>query len=61
MQKSDSSGAVGIVFNGSDFGRNSGFIPLKVDDPIMPFMAASATSDGNAPMGIPATGFFEWL
>jgi hypothetical protein len=61
MQKGNSCRAVGIVFYGSDFGRDSGFIPLKVDDPIMSFMAPSATPDGNAPMDITTTGFFKRL
>ena len=59
MQQGNPRRAVRVVFNAGHFGRDTGFIPFKIDDPIMPFMAAAAMPDGDAPVCIAPAGFFK--
>jgi hypothetical protein len=54
MEQSDPGRTIGVVFNGEDFGGDLLLVPLKVDDPIPPFMASSSMPGRYPSVGIPS-------
>jgi len=56
LKQGDSRGTVGIVFDRKDLRRYIKFVPLKVDDPVGPFMAAAAMSDRHLSTVISTAG-----
>ena len=47
VQQRDARRAVGIVFDGGDGRRNTGFVPLEVDDAQLALVSAAAAPDGQ--------------
>ena len=48
MQKGDSTGAVGVIFDTRNLGRNSVLLALKVDDSVLLLVATTAVTRGLA-------------
>jgi hypothetical protein len=59
MEERNSRGSIWIILYGGDFGRNSGFVPFKIDNPVVPLIPAPAVPACDAAMNITAALFFE--
>jgi hypothetical protein len=46
-EQSQTSGAVWIVLDGLDAGRDAKFVPLEIDDPVATLVATPTTTNGD--------------
>ena len=53
-------GAVRIILDRNDSGLHAGLVALPVDDADLAAVAATMVADGDAAIGVTATGFASW-
>jgi hypothetical protein len=53
--------SVGVVFDLCNTARNAGLVTLKINDPVMPLMAAAAAPDRDPAIIIAARDPLFWL
>src|SRR6185312_3786541 len=54
LQKRDTSGAVGVVFDRDNLGWDPGLVPLPIDDAVEPLGSAAAEAHGRPPLVVAA-------
>jgi hypothetical protein len=50
LQQGDTCGAIGVIFNGDNFGFEVKLIALEVDDTIATFVTTTTVTDSDAPL-----------
>ena len=59
VEQGDSTGPVGIVFDGGDLRWHTHLLPLEVDQPVLRLMPTSAMTAGDPTLVITATGLLD--
>ena len=61
LHQSNESGAVGIVFDGLDFGGHANLVTLEIDDTVLNLVTAAMMTDGDTAIAVAASGLLQRL